>query len=238
MRGSHNVTVGLVVLGYYLTQTYFPALTSRLPLANLERWHIAIIYCLCFGVAFRRYGYCLAIVFATAACDMLVILQQPSTVDGHPAGANIFRGLSTQFLPVNLLLFVFYPLAFFASTFDSYNLVKDVAALSNRRFPAYLLSLFSFIALSRIRFGDIAENLRIRGVDIHSRFWRLWFARRWTIPLIASLYQGAAYSTEYREMVGCSLGAFPRFDRQRRVSLPQRIALVVILFLFLLRVVW
>ena len=162
MNGSKNVTVGLVVLGYYLTQAYLPTLAQWVSMSHVERWHLAIAYWLLAGVVFSRFGYCFVIVFASVACDVLVILQQPGPGSAYSHWTGMFRGLSTQFLAPSLLIFVFCPLAFFASTFDSYNLVKDVAAISNRRFPAYLLSLFSFIALTRIRFGDISENLRVR----------------------------------------------------------------------------
>jgi hypothetical protein len=77
--------------------------------------------------------------------------------------------------------------------------------------------------------------LLIRGVNMSNPIRRLGTVHRWATPLISSLVQGAAYRSEYQEMLGCSLGKYPARRKERRVSPAQSAFALGLWFLVVLR---
>ncbi|MEP7273011.1 MAG: hypothetical protein ABI882_16040 [Acidobacteriota bacterium] len=230
-RHSRNLTILILILFFYVVCAYAPAFAG-LTSIRINSWEVAIGYWVLIGLALRNWGFLATQTFSLLAFGVvLTILQKVTFAISYEMVRETTGSLS---LPVVILLFVVGPGIFFSFNFDPYGLVRELPRIANVRATAHLLLMLSAGEMFQARFSEVSENLMVRGVNVASRARRLLSVPTFLPPLLMALIQEAAYRHSYTAMLGCPPDRFPKQRARTRVSLPQKLALVVAIVLLLL----
>lgn len=232
-RHSHNLTVVILILFYYVVCVY-AALLGRVSPLMPNSWEVGLIYWLLLGSALRNWRFLATQMFSMIAFGVVLTVLQ--TVRFALDYGMVRATTATYTLPVVIFLFVVCPGIFFSFNFDPYGLVRELPRIINRRATAHLLLMLSTGEMFRARLAEVSENLLVRGIDITSPGRRLLNIPTFLPPLMMALIQEAAYRHSYIRMLGCPEDRFPHQRTRTTISAAQKVALFLALLLLAARV--
>lgn len=232
-RHSRNLTILILILFFYVTCAYAPALAKYTSL-RLNAWETAFVYWMVVGLALRNWRFLATQLFSLVAFGVVLTILQKVTFG--VTYAMLIETTSRHTLPVMIVLYVVGPGIFFSFNFDPYGLVKELPRVINTRATAQLLLMLSAGEMFQARFAEVSENLVVRGFNLRNRATRLLSVPTFLPPLLMALIQEAAYRHSYNSMLGCPPDRFPVSNVHTRMTNAQRIGLITAILLIGIRV--
>ena len=232
MQGSPNITLGCIVLFYYVVQTYIPLVRSRW-MPDLLGWHVALGYWFAFGAIFRNLRFIGAAFLSVGALALVMAVLSFPKVTLVTAFAALSVGRAR--IPVGAILFIVLPALFFGLNFDPFALTRDLPGVMGSRVRAYLLLILSSGEMLKARSRELVENLLCRGLDLRARRSKLRHIHRFLPTLLVATIHEGTYRHSFLSMLGCPPSTFPAYAVTRRISIVQKVVILIALGLVALR---
>lgn len=148
---------------------------------------------------------------------------------------HILQSIQKQSLPIILYSFLLLPFIFLSYTFDFYLLIKEITSLSKNKVFYFIAPVLIKRELIFHRFKKIMETFEAKGLNTKSYFSKYMLVSKWIIPLTITTLMEGVESYEYNKMLKANIFIFSPSKKSFFINRAQKIALSVIVILFILR---